>query len=270
MKNKEIIGLALGSGGFRGFAHLGVIQTLEKHGIPIHMVSGASIGSWVAAHYALHRDMIKMEKEITENPREKLPILFDLSWRGGFVNGDKFEKFLKKDLGSNDISQTPTPLFVVATDLAGGEEVVFEKGKISSIVRASCAVPLVFKPVEYQKRLFVDGGLSNPVPCDILKKKGATLVIGVNLYHQNEFVNKKFTMTKVVLRSGRIALHNLANNSCKFADIVISPDLSEFVNSVKLKKYFDPETIEKIIQIGARATEKVIPKIKAALKKHEI
>lgn len=266
MKKRKTVGLALGSGGFRGFAHLGVIKTLEKHGIPIDMVSGASIGSWVAAHYALHRDMNKMEQEITENPREKLPILFDLSWRGGFVNGRKFEKFLKKDLGAGDISQTPTPLMIVTTDLSTGEELVFEKGKISPVVRASCSVPLVFKPMVYQKHTLVDGGLSNPVPCDILKKKGADIVIGVNLYHSNEFVEKKFTMTKVVLRSSRIAVHNLAVNSCKFADFVITPDTSKFINSIKFKKYFDPEVIEALIEIGSQATEKLIPKIKAALK----
>ena len=267
MKKRKTVGLALGSGGFRGFVHLGVIQALEKHHIPIDIISGASIGSWVAAHYALHRDMKKMEKEITENPREKLPILFDLSWRGGFVNGEKFEKFLKKDLGSGDISQTPTPLFIVATDLVSGKEIVFDKGKISSVVRASCAVPLVFKPVVYQKHLLVDGGLSNPVPCDILKKKGADIVIGVNLYHSHEFIEKKFTMAKVVLRSTRITAHNLAVNSCKFADFTIEPDASKFVNSVKFKNYFDSETVKSLIDIGAKATEKIIPKIKEALEK---
>ncbi|MFZ4648605.1 MAG: patatin-like phospholipase family protein [Patescibacteria group bacterium] len=267
MKKRKTIGLALGSGGFRGFAHVGVIQTLEKHGIPIDIISGASIGSWVAAHYALHRDMAKMEREITENPREKLPILFDLSWRGGFVNGEKFEKFLKKDLGVSDISQTPTPLIIVATDLATGEEIVFEKGKISSVVRASCSVPLLFKPMKYQKHTLVDGGLSNPVPCDVLKNKGADIVIGVNLYHPNEFIEKKFTMAKVVLRSTRITVHNLAVNSCKFADITIAPDTSEFINTVKFNKYFDQKVIESLIAIGAKAAEKMIPKIKAALEK---
>ncbi|MCX6795468.1 MAG: patatin-like phospholipase family protein [Candidatus Falkowbacteria bacterium] len=267
MKKRKTVGLALGSGGFRGFAHLGVIKTLEKHGIPIDLISGASIGSWVAAHYALHRDMEKMEREITENPREKLPILFDLSWRGGIMNGEKFEKFLRKDLGSGDISQTPTPLFIVATDLDNGEEVVFEKGKISSVVHASCAVPLVFKPVEYQKRTLVDGGLSNPVPCDILKKRGADVVIGVNLYHHNEFIEKKFTMAKVLLRGARITAHNLAVNSCKFADVTISPDTSQFINTVKLKRYFDAEVIEALVQVGIDATEKMILKIKAILGK---
>ena len=208
-----------------------------------------------------------MEREITENPREKLPILFDLSWRGGFVNGQKFEKFLRKDLGAGDISQTPTPLTIVATDLENGEEIIFEKGKISSLVRASCSVPLIFKPFVYQGHLLVDGGLSNPVPCDVLRKKKADLVIGVNLYHRNEFIVKKFTMAKVVLRSTRITAHNLAVNSCKFADITITPDTSEFVNKIKMKRYFNPEVIDALIKIGEEAAEKMIPQIKAALEK---
>ena len=267
MKKRKTVGLALGSGGFRGFALLGVIQALEKNNIPIDIISGASVGSWVAAHYALLRDMEKLKEEVIKNPREKLPIIFDLSWRGGLVSGDKFENYLKKDLGVGDISQTPIPLIVVATDLTTGSEMIFEKGKISSAVRASCSVPLVFKPKKYREHYLVDGGLSNPVPCDVLKKKGADIVIGVNLYHQNEFIDKKFTMAKVALRSTRIAVHNLAVNSCKFADFTITPDTSKFVNSAKFKEYLDPAVVESLIKIGAKATEKLIPQIKAALEK---
>jgi NTE family protein len=158
-------------------------------------------------------------------------------------------------------------LIVVATNLSTGSEIVFEKGKIASAVRASCSVPLVFKPKKYRDHYLVDGGLSNPVPCDVLRKKGADIVIGVNLYHPNEFINKKFTMPKVALRSSRIVVHNLAANSCKFADIVIAPDTSELINSVKFKEYLDPKLIEALIKIGEKATEKVMPKIKAALNK---
>lgn len=265
MKKRKTVGLALGSGGFRGFALLGVIKVLEKNNIPIDLLSGASIGSWVAAHYAIFHDIEKLKEEIVKNPREKLPIIFDLSWRGGFVNGEKFEKFLKKDFGMGDISQTPIPLVVVATDLNTGSEMVFEKGKISSAVRASCSVPLVFKPKKYHDHYLVDGGLSNPVPCDVLRNKGADIVIGVNLYHTNEFISKKFTMAKVALRSTRIAVHNLAVNSCKFADVVISPDTSKLINSVKFKEYLDPKVVDDLIKIGEKATEKEIPKIKKLL-----
>ncbi len=267
MKKRKTVGLALGSGGFRGFALLGVLKVLEKNNIPIDMLSGASIGSWVAAHYALFHDIEKLKEEIIKNPREKLPIIFDLSWRGGFVNGEKFEKYLKKDLGLGDISQTPIPLILVATDLSTGSEIVFEKGKIALAVRASCSVPLVFKPKKYRDHYLVDGGLSNPVPCDVLRKKGADIVIGINLYHANEFINKKFTMPKVALRSTRIAVHNLAVNSCKFADVVITPDTSQLINSVKFKEYLDPKVVEALIKIGEKAAEKAIPKIKAALNK---
>src|SRR5574344_353452 len=127
MKKRKTVGLALGSGGFRGFALLGVIKVLEKNNIPIDLLSGASIGSWVAAHYAIFHDIEKLKEEIVKNPREKLPIIFDLSWRGGFVNGEKFEKFLKKDFSIGDISQTPIPLVVVATDLNSGSEIIKKK-----------------------------------------------------------------------------------------------------------------------------------------------
>lgn len=266
MKKRKTVGLSLGSGGFRGFALIGVIQTLEKHKIPIDMISGASIGAWVGAHYALLRDINKMKDLILENPREKLPIIFDFSLTGGIVNGEKFEAFLKNDLGSGNISQTQIPLSIIATDLNSGAEVIFEKGSISAAVRASCSLPLIFKPKKYLNHYLVDGGLSNPVPCDVLKRKGADIVIGVNLYHKNEFIDKKFTVKEVALRSTKISIHNLATNSCKFADFTINPDTSKYLNSIKLKGYFNPVVADALIEIGAKETEKMIPRIKLALK----
>jgi len=266
MKKRKTIGLALGSGAFRGFAHIGVIKSFEKNNIPIDYLSGASIGAWVAAYYAIFKDVNKLENDLIDNPKENLPMLFDLSWTGGFIGGQKFMAFLEKNLHHHNFSELEIPLKIVATDLVSGQAYIFEKGDVARAVRASTSVPLVFKPVEYKNKLLVDGGLSDPVPGHLLRKMGADIVIGVNLYNKNEFIGKNFTMPNVVLRSTRIVMHNLAKVAIKSLDIVIEPDTSKYIRESNLSKYFTKEIAEAMIKIGEKATDKVIPQIKALLK----
>jgi NTE family protein len=269
MKNKIIarktIGLALGSGAFRGFAHIGVLKSLIKHDIPIDYLSGASIGAWVAAYYAVNQDIKKLENDFASDPSKILPMLFDFSLTGGFIGGGKVNGVLEKGLKHHTFASLKTPLKIVATDLIGGQPYIFDSGDVARAVRASVSVPLVFKPFSHQGKLFVDGGLSNPVPCELVRSMGADIVIGVNLYHKNEFVDKKFTMPKVILRSTRIVLHNLAKSDIKQADIAIEPDTSVIVKQQGLKKYFTKEAVAEIIRIGEQATDKIIPKIKKLL-----
>jgi NTE family protein len=266
MKKQKTIGLALGSGAFRGFAHIGVIRSLEKHNIPIDYLSGASIGAWVAAYYAIFKNIDKLEHELTAKPMDNLPMLFDLSWTGGFIGGYKFMSYLEQNLSHHNFSSLQLPLQIVATDLITGKPYVFKSGDVAEAVRASTSVPLVFKPVSFKNKLLVDGGLSNPVPVNLVKEMGADIVIGVNLYHKNEFIQKKFTMPNVVLRSTRIVLHNLGKVAIKNADVIIEPDTSKYIKESSLSKYFTKEIAEEMIKIGEKATDKVIPQIKALLK----
>jgi len=164
-----------------------------------------------------------------------------------------------------DFSQTKIPLSIVATDLVSGQPVVFSQGKLAPAVHASISVPVVFKPVKFKNKLLVDGGLSDPVPVDLVKKMGADIVIAVNLYHQNEFNEKKFTMPTVALRSTRIALHNLAKIAVRKADIVLYPDTSDLIRATKINKYFDSIGTKKLIAVGARETFKHLPEIKKLL-----
>ncbi len=262
---RKTIGLALGSGAFRGFAHIGVIKSLVKHGIPIDYLSGASIGAWIAAYYAAHADVKKMQAELAERPLENLPMFLDFSLTGGFIGGSKVNAVLKKSLNHYTFASLKIPLRIVATDLISGLPYIFETGDVARAVQASVAVPLVFKPVSHAGKLCVDGGLSNPVPCNLVKNMGADIVIGVNLYHQNEFVNRKFTMPKVILRSTRIVLHNLAKADIRGADIIIEPDTSMLVKDQGLQSYFSKAVTDELIRIGEKATDKAIPKIKKLL-----
>jgi NTE family protein len=264
-KNRKTIGLALGSGGLRGFAHIGVLKVLEKHKIPIDYLSGASVGSWVAAYYALTKDIKRFEREILSHPLDSLPMFFELSLTGGFINGSKLTTFLEKSLRHHGFSATKIPLEIVTTDLISGQPFIFKTGSLALATRASMSVPLVFKPVSYHNKLLVDGGLSNPVPCNLVRGLGADIVIGINLYHKNEFVERKFTMPNIMLRSTRIVMYNLAQVDVRAADVIISPDTSPVIKVQGLGKYFTKEVADRLIKIGEQAAEKAIPAIKKLL-----
>lgn len=264
-KLKQKIGLVLGSGGFRGFAHIGVIQVLKENNIPIDFLCGASIGSLVAAYFSLYSDSNKLEDEIIMNKKEKLPTLFDLGFRGGLVSGRKFEIFLERMLKRKTFNDCKIPLSIVATNLINGRAVVLNQGNLATAVRASSSVPLVFEPVKYKGHLLVDGALSDPVPVDVIKKMGADIVIAVNLYHPNEFIDKRFSLPIIALRSTRIVLHNLAKTSIEGADVVLNPDTSNFMRKNGYKRYFDPPVAKALIEIGRKETERCLPEIKKIL-----
>ena len=264
-KQRKKIGLVLGSGGFRGFAHIGVIQVLQENNIPIDFISGASIGSLVGAYFSLYSDLHKLEEEIVMNKKEKLPTLFDLGFRGGLVSGRKFEAFFERMLKRKTFNDCRIPLNIVATDLMTGQKIILDQGNLASAVRASSSVPLVFEPVRHKGHLLVDGGLSDPVPVDAVKKMGAEIIIAVNLYHPNEFIEKRFNMPIVALRATRIALHNLAKASIIGADVVLNPDTSRFMKTNSYKKYFDPPVAKALIEIGRLEAKKLLPQIKKVL-----
>lgn len=265
MSTVSKIGLALGSGGFRGFAHIGVIQVLQENNIPIDYISGASIGSLVAAYYSVYSNLVELENEILNNTKEKMPTLFDLGFRGGFVSGRKFEEFLEKMLGRKSFSDCKIPFKIVATDLISGQEQILDQGKLALAVRASSSVPVVFEPVKHRGKLLVDGGLSNPVPVNLLKEMGADKIIAVNLYHRHEFVDKSFTMPTVVLRASRIAVHNLAKHSLYGADIIMNPDTSAYIQNNRYKKYFRPSVAQALIDVGRREAKRCLPDIQKML-----
>lgn len=265
MRNNHKIGLALGSGGLRGIAHIGVIKVLQKNNIPIDIISGASAGSLVGAYLATHGEIDSLEKYILENEKQLHSVFFDFSFKGGFIKGVKLKKFLDKTYKTAKIENTKIPFIPVATDLISGEGIAFDKDSLTTKVLGSMSVPLLFKPVKCKNYLLVDGGLSNPVPIDVLRKRGVKKVIAVNLYHSNEFINKKFTMSRIAGRVTRITLHKLADDCMKDADVSIVIDTSEVINNIKMKDYFKEETVKNLISMGERAAKKMLPKIKKML-----
>lgn len=265
MKTIKKVGLALGSGGFRGFALIGVLQALEENNIPVDFISGASIGSLAAAHYAMFKDVALLKKDIVDNPKNKLPSVFDLGFKGGLVKGDKLKKVVDRVFDKFDFADTKIPLRVVATDLASGKAYIFKEGRIAFSVRSSCTIPVLFEPIRLKGHCFVDGGLSDPVPVEVLKELGADVVIAVNLYHKNEFITKRFNLINVALRSTRVALYNLAQASIRSADVVVSPDASVYIQTNDIKKYVNKHIIEKMITVGYKETLRCLPEIKKSL-----
>lgn len=272
MKNKKYkntIGLALGSGAFRGLAHIGVIQVLQENNIPIGAVSGSSIGSLAAAYFAIHQEIDSLKVKILSEKNRKFK-LSDFSLRGGLVSSKKYQAFIQQLLGDYDFADTKIPLRIMATDLSGGLPVIFKEGNLAKAVSASSAVPLVFEPVAKNKQRFVDGALSSPVPVDSLRDLGFKKIIAVNLYHQNEFNDKKFTFANIALRSVRITLFNLARHDAKKADIHLNPDVSSSVKTISnfdMREYLSTGIANKIINIGRQETENNLTNILNLLKK---
>jgi len=264
IKRKKI-GLALGSGGFRGPAHIGIIKTLLKNNIPIDFIAGSSIGAWVGAHFALYQDIEKLENDFLKKQRQKITMFSDISRKGGLIRGEQIEKFLRKIFNEAEFKNTKIPLKIISTDLVSGEQVVFQKGDLAQAVRASISIPMTFKPLEFKDKVLVDGGLSNPVPDNIVRDMGADIVIGVNLYNRYKNENKK-TMFNVIMRGTEILLYNLAKSNMNDCDIIIEPNTSEFYRTSQLKKFFGDNYEENMMRQGEIAAEAAIPKIKDLLK----
>ena len=268
-KTRKTLGLALGSGGVKGFFHLGVLKTFTKHGIPIDYIAGASIGAWIGSHYAMFQDVAKLEELTFGKKKEKFFVFLEPVLGGGFVKGDKLEKLIDEWLSHANFSDTKIPFTAVATDLNSGEGVIFNKGKLAPAVRASMSIPSVFKPMEYNGKFLVDGGLVDPVPDDLVKKMGADIVVAVNLdsYHPRaQFNSKNLSLYKITTQSFDIVRSRLAEYSINDADVVI--ELKTCTRGLSSwRQYFTGDKMgQELVRLGEIETEKHISKIKNLLK----
>ena len=180
MRRKARIGLALGSGSARGWAHIGAIRALEERGVKPDVICGSSIGALVGAAYASGQ-LDKLEQWCTSLAWTTVVRLMDLSWSGGLIRGARLFNLFNTILDDVDIEQLPVPYGAVATELGTGREVWLRHGKMLDAVRASCALPGIFRPAVRDGVLLVDGGLVNPVPVSMCRALGADLVIAVDL-----------------------------------------------------------------------------------------
>jgi NTE family protein len=179
----QSVGLALGSGSARGWAHIGVIQALAEAGIDINYIAGTSIGSVVGSVFAAG-NMKALEEVALRLDWKQIAYLFDVVLpKSGLIDGKKVAGFVRNHIREMNIEELPIPFCAVSTDLNTGDEVVIREGDVIEAVRASISTPGVFTPVRSNGRILVDGGLVNPVPVSVAREMGADFVIAVDLSH---------------------------------------------------------------------------------------
>lgn len=218
------IGLALGGGAARGFAHIGVIQVLEENGIQADLVVGTSAGSLVAALYASGKGGV-MLGQLADTMDEAA--FTDWSFPGrGVIRGDALAKYVRDNTGGRTIEQLRLPLGIVATDLDNGQAILFQRGDIGLAVRASSAVPAVFQPVRIGTREYVDGGLVSPVPVRFARQMGAELIIAVDISAAPEG-HATGDPVRMLLQTFAIMGRSINNFELREADVVLRPKLND-------------------------------------------
>ena len=180
---KRKIGIALGSGSARGLAHIGVLEVLQKEGIPVDMVAGTSAGAMIGALYAQGKDIDMMKSlAISLKGRKLVPLIDPSIPKSGLIQGRRIKRLLSSYLGGNTrFEEMKLPFACVATDIETGEEIVINQGSVLDAIRASISIPGIFSVTRWKDRYLVDGALVNPVPVDVLIRMGADFVIAVNV-----------------------------------------------------------------------------------------
>jgi NTE family protein len=267
-KKRPKIGLALGSGGAKGYAHLGVIKVLEENKIPIDFIAGSSAGAIIGSLYALNPKIEKVKKIIDSQVWNKSISLLDLSWKQGLMKGERFQKFLEKVTENTDFKETKIPLAIMATDFNNAQSVAIKEGNIALAIRASASIPLFFKPVRWQEHSLCDGGLSVPIPVETVKEMGAEIVIAVNLdnssYFQKKEKSSNFWNNFLLARYFHFLEYHLAQKSLRSADIVVEPQVG-YLGSIGWQKLIKGE-IEDVVREGEKSAQKVLNQIKKILK----
>jgi NTE family protein len=217
------IGLALGGGAARGFAHIGVIQVLEENGIRPDLVVGTSAGSVVAALYAAGNSGAQLAT-LADGMDESSITDWAFPLRGA-IRGEALAAYIRKNTGGKTIEQLKMPLGIVATDLADGQPILFQRGDTGTAVRASSSVPAVFQPVKIGAREYVDGGLVAPVPVRYAKQMGAEFVIAVDISSPPDGAATGDAM-RMLLQTFSIMGRSINNFELKEADVVLRPRLT--------------------------------------------
>lgn len=246
------IGLALGGGAARGFAHIGVIQVLEENGIKVDLVAGTSAGSLVASLYAAGRSGKELAA-LAESMDEGALTDWTFPMRG-LIRGEALARFVRDKTGNRGIEQLPVPLGIVATDLGDGSGILFRQGDVGTAVRASSAVPALFQPVRIGSREFVDGGLVAPVPVRYARQMGAELVIAVDISEPPDPKVPGDAM-RMLLQTFAIMGRSINQFELRDADVVLSPKLVGFSGA-------DFTVRRRAIQIGREAATAMLPVIR--------
>ena len=251
------IGLALGGGAARGFAHVGVIQVLEEAGLKPDLVVGTSAGSLVATLYASGRNG-KQLQQVAESMDEAAFTDWTLPlFNRGMLRGEALSRYVNAQVGNRLIEQMPLPLGIVATNLANGQGILFQRGDTATAVRASSAVPALFVPVKIGNQEYVDGGLVSPVPVRYARQMGAELVIAVDISAAPEG-NPASDPLQILLQTFSIMSKSINRGELQLADIVVRPALVGMGSADFTGK-------RQAIAAGRRAMQRLLPQLQAVI-----
>jgi NTE family protein len=254
------IGLALGGGAARGFAHIGVIKALEAQGIHPDIIVGTSAGSVVGALYAAGNDGFALQRVAMDMDEATisdwaLPLFGKVS---GVLKGEALQNYVNKAVHNVPMEKLKISFGAVATDLNRGQPILFQRGNTGQAVRASSSVPSVFQPVKIGKHTYVDGGLVAPVPVRFAREMGADFIIAVNISTQTD-AQATLSSLEVLMQTFSIMGQRLNHYELKDADIVIAPSLGTMGGG-------DFQSRNLAILAGEQAAAAVMPQLKARLK----
>ena len=247
------LGIALGGGFARGMAHIGVLKVLEEEGIPVRFVAGTSVGALIGAAYCSGMPLDELEK-IAQSCRFTTFARWTVS-RYGFASNDRMVTFLTRVLKVKTFEELRIPLGVTATNFNTGEGVVFHSGSIIDPVRASCAYPGMFLPVNIRGRWLVDGMLSHPVPTRPVREMGAERVLAVHLKGQWSKDGAPRHLFDVIGQSFAIAQDMMSHLWRGAADLVVEPDVAGFA-------YDDFKRAAELIRSGELAMRQALPEVR--------
>lgn len=259
LTSRKKIGLALGSGGAKGLAHIGVIKYLVENNIPIDCIAGASAGALIGGMYAATKDIYKIEKLAKEfSYFDFFNIFTDISLSKGLIKGNKAVEYLKKHIEPIKVENLRIPFRAVATDIISAQTIILDKGELIKAIRASGSIPVLFKPIHYGDYDLVDGGTSMPVPVKIVRQMGADIVIAVNLdfvYFSPKYRKNSLNIVRILEQSVNLLRYHLAEENVKDADIVINPDIPPVRLPALIKG-------EELIKAGEVAAQEALTKFK--------
>lgn len=254
-KNK--IGIALGGGAARGYAHIGVLNAIDELNIPISYVSGTSIGSFIGALYT-SGNLKKFENEVRSRNSFMKDVLFKLDPvfpKLSIMNGNEVIKIFKELTDIRTFEELEIPLTTVATDIINNKKIESNKGDIINAIKASIAIPGVLTPTYVNENLCVDGGLIDPVPLQSIVDMGSDITLAVNLYglQSSDKNENRYNIVDIVDRSAKIILNNVTHLSFKNnePDILIEPPIDQF-------KGWDFHKSNELIEIGYHTAKKIL------------
>ncbi len=249
------IAVVLGAGASKGFAHIGVLKVLESHRVPIHMVVGTSVGSFVGSLYAFGYNPYELQTIAFAVQKDDIAdyIIPD----NGFIKGEKLENFVNQKVKYTTIDRFKIPFYAVATNIQTGEEAVFGRGSAGKAVRASCSIPGVFNPVIIGGKAHVDGGVVSPVAVDAARRYGADVVIAVDISSSLSAAAPTGTF-ETIMQAIDIMYNKMSVLQLKNADVVIKPKVGNIGSSDFTKRH-------EAIMEGEKAAAEAMPAVNQLL-----